>query len=101
MQTEEWMKRKKEELRVTKAHAVFKEQVTENTKELEQRNGNLLSDNECNSSTVSVDTSLNDFNIKEFVEAQAQHIQFNTRLILKLEKRVKELEERLRGYNPW
>ena len=101
MQTEEWMKRKKEELRVTKAHAVFKEQVTENTKELEQRNGDLLSDNKYNSSTVPADTSLNDFNIKEFVEAQAKHIQFNTRLILKLEKRVKELEERLRGYNPW
>lgn len=101
MQTEEWMKRKKEELRVTKAHAVFKEQVTENTKELEQRNGDLLSDNKYTSSTVPADTSLNAFNVKEFVEAQAQHIQFNTRLILKLEKRVKELEERLRGYNPW
>ena len=37
MQTEEWMKRKKEELRVTKAHAVFKEQVTENTKPNEQK----------------------------------------------------------------
>ena len=95
------MKRKKEELRVTKAHAVFKEQVTENTKELEQRNGDLLSDNKYNSSTIPTDTSVNDFNIKEVVKTQLQHIQFNTRLILKLEKRVKELEERLRGYNPW
>ena len=65
MQTEEWMKRKKEELRVTKAHAVFKEQVTENTKELEQRNGDLLSDNKYTSSTVPADISLNDFNIKD------------------------------------
>ena len=71
------------------------------TEEWIKRNGNLLSDNKHTSSTLPADTSLNDFNIKEVVKTQLQHIQFNTRLILKLEKRVKELEERLRGYNPW
>tara|TARA_R100001369_G_scaffold87934_2_gene123849 strand:- start:411 stop:734 length:324 start_codon:yes stop_codon:yes gene_type:complete len=101
MQTEEWMKRKEnwidkgkrvreEDQRVQDAHTVFTNQVLENQKELENRNDDLSGDNQHNPSDLSFENSL----YNDIVKAQ---VQFNTRLILKLEKRIKELEKKVTG----
>tara|TARA_R110001583_G_scaffold22340_6_gene83850 strand:+ start:572 stop:838 length:267 start_codon:yes stop_codon:yes gene_type:complete len=87
MQTEEWMKRRKEEQRMLRAHNTLTKQVNENIEELENRNGDLFSNNECDSSTE---------NLHLYFKS---HLNFNTRIMLKLEKRISELEQKLAELN--
>lgn len=91
MQTEEWMKRRKEEQRILGSHDLLTKQVNENIEKLENRNGDLFSNNKCDSSTVFVETSPENVYIKQ--------VEFNTRMMLKLEKRISELEHKLAELN--
>ena len=93
MQTEEWMKRRKEEQRILRAHNILTKQVNENIEELESRNDNLSSDNQHISSDLSFENNFHD--------VLRAHIEFNTRLVLKLEKRVKKLEKKIKSFSSW
>jgi|TARA_R110002020_G_scaffold426224_1_gene635589 hypothetical protein len=84
MQTEEWMKRRKEEQRMLRAHNTLTKQVNENIKELENRNGNIFPGSEFNET--------DNENLHLYFKS---HLNFNTRIMLKLEKRISELEQKL------
>jgi len=89
MQTEEWMKRRKEEQRILRAHNTLTKQVNENIEELENRNGNIFSDSDSNETD---NESLHLY--------FKSHLNFNTRIMLKLEKRISELEHKLAELTP-
>jgi len=88
MQTEEWMKRRKEEQRMLRAHNTLTKQVNENIKELENRNGNIFPGSEFNEN--------DNENLHLYFKS---HLNFNTRIMLKLEKRISELEQKLAELN--
>ena len=88
MQTEEWMKRRKEEQRILESHDLLTKQVNENIKELENRNGNIFPNSESN------ETDNENFHLYF-----RSHLNFNTRMMLKLEKRISELEHKLAELN--
>ena len=89
MQPEEWAKKYEEENRVNRTWKIYSQQVNDKLEELENRNDDLLNN-------IGPDTS--DVRSWDYLR---RHVAFNLRYIMRLEKRIKELEERLKEHSLW
>ena len=89
MQPEEWAKKYEEENRVNRSWKIYSQQVNDKLEELENRNDDLLNN-------IGPDTS--DVRSWDYLR---RHVAFNLRYIMRLEKRIKELEERLKEHSLW
>ena len=89
MQPEEWAKKHEEENRINRSWKIYSQQVNDKLEELENRNDDLLNN-------IGPDTS--DVHHGDYLR---RHVAFNLRYIMRLEKRIKELEERLKEHSLW
>jgi len=89
MQPEEWAKKYEEENRVNQSWKIYSQQIDGAIEELENRNDDLLNN-------IGPDTS--DVLPGSYLR---KHVAFNLRYIMRLEKRIKELEERLKEHSLW
>jgi len=89
MQPEEWAKKHEEENRVNRTWKIYSQQVNDKLEELENRNDDLFNNIEPDTSDVPSGSYLR------------RHVAFNLRYIMRLEKRIKELEERLKEHSLW
>ena len=89
MQPEEWAKKYEEENRVNRTWKIKSQQVKEKLEELENRNDDLLNN-------IGPDTS--DVRSWDYLR---RHVAFNLRYIMRLEKRIKELEKKLKEHSLW
>ena len=89
MQPEEWAKKYEEENRVNRTWKIYSQQVNDKLEELENRNDDLLNN-------IGPDTS--DVRSWDYLR---RHVAFNLRYIMRLEKRIKELEKKLKEHSLW
>jgi len=89
MQPEEWAKKYEEENRVNRSWKIYSQQVNDKLEELENRNDDLLNN-------IGPDTS--DVRGGDYLR---RHVAFNLRYIMRLEKRIKELEQKLKEHSLW
>ena len=89
MQPEEWAKKHEEENRVNRTWKIYSQQINDKLEELENRNDDLLNNNWSNTSDV------------HSGDYFRRHVAFNLRYIMRLEKRIEELEKKLKEHSLW